>query len=123
MRVSMDAQLEIVRLKAEVANLKRQLAESPRPRWAPAVLGLTPSEDKILRILCERVGKMMTGYEILTLGWKRPLPKGNLIAVHVSLMRRKLSGHRIEIHSLREEGYMIDEENVARLDALRAAVS
>lgn len=114
---------EVDRLRKEVARLKSQLAESPKPRWAPRCLELTPGEDKIIRILAEHPDQHFTAAKLMALGWKRPYPGYHLISVHLTRARQKMKPFGVTVHSvlstIHGRGHLIDSSNAAKIEALR----
>lgn len=106
------------RLREELAEMEERLEAFKRlvlPKWeAPAELGLSPTEEIILRVMFKRAhasaemlaSVLYEGRQIGSQAW---------IARYVYLMRRKLAPFSIVIQTNKGVGYFLSVETKSRL--------
>ncbi|MEJ8571268.1 helix-turn-helix domain-containing protein [Microbaculum marinum] len=113
-------------LLAETEYLReclRYYEELPAVRdWPPRhVLGLTPSEGGVLRLLVDHGELTHERLNHHCYGYPDKIPENpKLPHVFICKVRKKLRPHGIEIETIRGEGYRISPEHRARVRALEA---
>jgi two-component system OmpR family response regulator len=110
-----------------LARIEAMLRRASGPRWAPLSMGdvalgadgsctagaeavvLAPKERELLRILLRRRGEIVSRREILEAFGYGFDPGTNIVAVHVTHLRKKLASSSIAIEAVRVAGYRLIE--------------
>jgi DNA-binding response OmpR family regulator len=78
-------------------------------RWIP----LTPTEERVLRALLERAGRLCTRSLLTDAGWPRGTTNDRILDTYVRRLRAKISGFGIGIRTVRKRGFVLDAEGAA----------
>lgn len=107
---------EVYALKERIRFLEKALGSEWR---APAILGLTPSQERVLAVIVAKRGHATvdTIFDVIY-GEHEDPPDETVVRVLVNYVRRKLKPHGITIKTRWNVGYLITPDNLARLNAL-----
>ena len=75
-------------------------------RWVP----LTPTEERVLRALLERAGRLCSRALLTDAGWPHGTTNDRILDTYVRRVRAKISGFGIEIRTVRKRGFVLDVE-------------
>lgn len=93
----------------EIGELKMTEELAPLVSVAGKVVALTQMEYEVLEVLVRHRGKVMSKSQLIEEVWgPQPLSPEleNVLAVHVSRIRRKLGNHGSLIHTVRNSGFV-----------------
>lgn len=89
----------------------------PDPVFAPNIK-IAKMQRRILQILYTANTGMVHRNKLVTLVYKNKTPKGKALLVNISTLRRALKNYGIEIITKYNGGYVLDQENRNKLEAL-----
>lgn len=116
---------EIARLRAENAELTEKVTQLEKlfigPQPLPAELDLSPSEELLVSFLFKHDQATKDQIIHALYAFRDGPPGDNIISVWVSLARRKLSQHGIEIKTIWGRGFYMPEESKTILRNMIAA--
>jgi DNA-binding winged helix-turn-helix (wHTH) protein len=78
-------------------------------RW----VSLTPTEERVLRVLLERVGRVCSRTLLTDAGWPRGPANERILDTYVRRLRAKIPAFGIEIRTVRKRGFLLDVEGAA----------
>lgn len=106
-------------LRDEIEVLKRALGDAI---WIPIAFHLTPTAEKVLRLLISRDGTV-TDDQFLDVLYTMKLdePVSDIVGVYVCKLRKVLKPHGISIGTKWGRGYYMMPEDKAKIAALVAA--
>lgn len=73
-------------------------------RWAP----LPPLEARIVAVMLDRFGRVVSRRELTKAGWPEANPGRNSLDVHVLRLRRRLEPIELAIRTVRARGYLLE---------------
>lgn len=103
-------------LRARVEALSRRAAREPTLdddgllRHGGSWTALPPIESRLVEILLERFGKVVSREMLLVRGWPTEQPKRNVLDVHVLRLRRRLEPLGLTISTVRKRGYILEAD-------------
>ena len=68
---------------------------------------MTPKEFKILSLLWEKVGEVVSREDILSYVWEGTHVSHRVIDNHITALRKKVGAHSIVVESIYGEGYQL----------------
>jgi uroporphyrinogen-III synthase len=75
-------------------------------RWIP----LTPTEERVLRALLDRAGRLCSRALLTDAGWPRGTANDRILDTYVRRLRAKIPGFGIVIRTVRKRGFVLDLE-------------
>ncbi len=84
-------------------SLEGGLVVTPRGRVV-----VPPVEERLLALLLERAGTVVSRRELVGAGWPGRHVSRNSLDVHVSRLRRRLTGVGLTITTVRSRGYLLE---------------
>lgn len=101
-------------LQARVETLTRRTTIEPTLdgdgvlRNGDSWVALPPIESRLVGVLLERFGRVVSRAELLEHGWPDEQPNRNVLDVHVLRLRRRLEPLGLSIRTVRKRGYVLD---------------
>jgi two-component system response regulator TctD len=77
-------------------------------RCGDAWTALTPTQEVIMRLLVERLGRAVGRDELATATWPGGGPDPHALDVHIHKLRPRLQDMGLVIHTLRGRGYLLE---------------
>jgi DNA-binding response OmpR family regulator len=112
---SSDADLR-ARIDGVLARIDRHAHGVPRldedgvlrvlDRWVP----LPPMEARLMALLLERRGTVVSRDALARAGWPGGAPGRNALDVHVLRVRRRIEGLGLAIRTVRSRGYLLESD-------------
>lgn len=92
-----------------VIDSDRMAIEHLSPRQGKNVIELTPSEFKLLKLLCQRPGQVFTRDHLIDQIWGvSKYITQRTVDAHVSHLRKKLRNSRVKIETVLSMGYKVE---------------
>ena len=73
-------------------------------RW----VSLTPTEERVMRVLLDRVGRVCTRTLLTDAGWPRGPANGRILDTYVRRLRAKIPEVGLQIRTVRKRGFFLD---------------
>ncbi|MGD9792098.1 MAG: winged helix-turn-helix domain-containing protein [Acidimicrobiia bacterium] len=81
---------------------------------------LPPVEARIVEILLERFGAVVSREQLATAGWPEGAPGRNALDVHMLRLRRRLGSVGLSIKTVRSRGYLLERSDSRHQSAREA---
>ena len=78
-------------------------------RW----VSLTPTEERVMRALLDRAGRVCSRTLLTDAGWPRGPASERILDTYVRRLRAKIPGFGLEIRTVRRRGFLLDVDRVA----------
>jgi|SoiMethySBSTD1v2_1073268.scaffolds.fasta_scaffold188839_3 hypothetical protein len=78
-------------------------------RW----VSLTPTEERVMRVLLDRAGRVCSRTLLTDAGWPRGPANERILDTYVRRLRAKVPGFGIEIRTVRRRGFLLDVNGAA----------
>jgi DNA-binding response OmpR family regulator len=73
-------------------------------RW----VSLTPTEERVMRVLLERAGRVCSRALLTDAGWPRGPANERILDTYVRRLRAKIPEFGVEISTVRKRGFLLD---------------
>lgn len=104
-------------VRARVRTLETRAGGALVPRVEEGVLvfrgawvGLSPLEERLATVLCERFGAVVGRDGLMRAAWPDAVPSRNALDVHVLRLRRRIEILGLEIRTVRSRGYVLQSQ-------------
>ena len=78
-------------------------------RW----VSLTPTEERVMRVLLERAGRVCSRMLLTDAGWPRGPANERILDTYVRRLRAKVPEFGVEIRTIRKRGFLLDVAGAA----------
>ena len=78
-------------------------------RW----VSLTPTEERVMRVLLERAGRVCSRALLTDAGWPRGPANERILDTYVRRLRAKVPEFGVEIRTIRKRGFLLDVAGAA----------